>query len=1100
MGASAKKDKMADRAIYSDYSFGQLIGPLLDRPQTALLSNLPGERHHFLANRHQIFGEHFVLPFGAPTNALESDSTQRVSAILDPAKDTLEQRAEPIRMNFMHDTGTGKTTLSLRIIAQYLRIPKTSAYVLGFDNTREVFLTDAFKFPELGYVSQAEYAHLLHLRTNYYRNPTPLTRQEMHTFTQRLRIRLISRGKSNGVFFYGYQEFANRCGFVGEESSRHGDAGDGDGANVANTNQAPASVNWSFIDSISGLIVADEITHTYNSGTLNSRGHALQAVLDRRRDKVHLITLSATPMNNHPGESIELAKILTAGVLPSDAVGTADFPHNSLELKRSDYFRDTMVNGALTPQLINEGGFLRLFHNRISAVAATEPHLYPRREWPADSQLLPGVGAPFRFLLCPMSAYQKHALTLAASRVDAIESVEDESEVEMSSSTYFLRDFVLPMRMDKNGVALNKTIGELIREGAQPCLTTGDLIQNYADLDWSQVFDPETLPLVSAKYARFADDLRARVFLGKTMIFHPRVRWGVDLLDKLMSALHYVHAEDGPDAQTPCALCGLLAREHGAGASKTSDERATKTHEAGGRPSVAAHAFCASRYLVVHSQIDQAQRTKIRNMYTSTSNTFGAEYQFIIGSPMIAIGVNFNAIEHLVVHGLIDTYHMLMQLMGRAIRKLSHINLPPERRKVMIHIYVNTDDVTGGTPERYIIKYPVFEAINRVMELMTRISVDYPIFMPEGQAKALIGFDLSSRKQRYYARALFQDELANVYRVIKRLFLIRPIWTYDDFLIAVRAPPFSVNMDLAQVGADTISYVLQKILYRSSDSMYLNMVRDFARTNNEESALFNFEAEAKFFIRGGVICVLIWAKPFLILQPVNAQTRSLGTPLVAQNRIFQYRFNLTDNEVTQLLGSDKPLTIGPKAWHLFHHYDAATHEAAIRVLLEAGAPGSKSEDAHNPSLLKFYVYYGIIRSATEYWLNSLGYRLANGTWISIPVSRPPFAAIMGFYENKTFKILRFEQKIQKSAEANRDHRTIERGSACLNLSTSDVQALAEDLNLPAAMRERDSRQQICNAIEEHLLQAQVEHGSSTSMRAVHKRTHVLFFGPPTAMS
>jgi hypothetical protein len=989
-------------------------------------------------------------------------------------------------MFFMHATGTGKTTMSLLIISQYLEIPGVSVYVLGFENTKEVFTTDAFKFPELGYVSQAEYARLLHLRNNFYANPTPLARSELQSFTQRLKMRLTSRSKKSGIYFYGYQEFANRCGFVDTETSdTKGD--------VTEVTYTP---NIEFIDSLKGsFIVADEITHAYNTREVNSRGEALEYALKRLGADIHFIALSATPMNNHPAESLELAKLLHAGLHGPHG------PHDPqpLSLDRKDYFRDET--------LINEAGLMKLYEGRISVVTDTDTHLYPRRVWGqlAEPMKLPTPTASgtteirdFLFIKCQMPAYQVAAHDAAHGEpIEVAEVTVDEPELA-SNSTYFLQDFALP----KDPAALEALVEGGSKKGrsldsAPPCLTVNDLQNAYGRVtaaDWETIVDQRSLDATSGKYARLRRLLPT--FRGKTLIFHPRIRWGVEFIQHIMEAEGYVRDDEHPTDLTPCAICGETAKQHQRGAKELivegpkSERFGDETAKA--RPSrtegyVPSHKYVPARYVMMHGGVDAAQLKRARNQFNQVSNTYGADIQFVVGSRLIAMGYDFNALQNIVVCGFPDTYHMLEQLFGRGDRKLSHANLPPEKRIVNLFILVNMEG--DLTVERYVIKYPVYETINQIMRLFARIAVDRPLFeSPNGTPGGHRPWAVE--RARYYAYGLFHDELANIYRVIKRLFLIRPIWKYDDLIAAVRLPPFNVNVDMAKVAPETVSFILQRILYREADRSYLNMVKGFARANDATSMLFTLDAESKFFIRSGQVCVLIWRDPFLVLQPVNVQARSVAEALVAQQKFVQYRLNLRGTEVTRLLEGVDSQRGGVKwngvdsqapTYKLFHEYDSMTHNMAVRTVLES-AHASKYG-----ALLKFYTGLGIIRNASEYWQNSIGYRLVGGNnWISTGIERPVLNDIVGFYEDQNFKIIR-PAAIVNSAKAA-DTRTHERGMTCMNKSTVDLQALVAELKLPASIQ-KAARSTMCRSIEEHMLEMQRTHGA--------KRTWVLFWGAPS---
>ena len=98
------------------------------------------------------------------------------------------------------------------------------------------------------------------------------------------------------------------------------------------------------------------------------------------------------------------------------------------------------------------------------------------------------------------------------------------------------------------------------------------------------------------------------------------------------------------------------------------------------------------------------------------------------------------------------------------------------------------------------------------------------------------------------------------------------------------------------------------------------------------------------------------------------------------------------------------MAIEKPTYKIFHEFSVEVHNIAIRMLLEG-------DDRSNAALLRLYTLYGIIRNASEYWQNRSGYRYVRaaagtGTWLPTSIEKPSYADILGFFEDKSFKLIR----------------------------------------------------------------------------------------------
>merc|ERR1712072_114573 len=84
------------------------------------------------------------------------------------------------------------------------------------------------------------------------------------------------------------------------------------------------------------------------------------------------------------------------------------------------------------------------------------------------------------------------------------------------------------------------------------------------------------------------------------------------------------------------------------------------------------------------------ERRILRDIFNSNDNMYGEKIRLFLTSPSGAEGISLSSVRH--VHIMEPFWHMvrLEQVMGRAVRICSHMNLPPEDRNVKMFVYIST--------------------------------------------------------------------------------------------------------------------------------------------------------------------------------------------------------------------------------------------------------------------------------------------------------------------------------------------------------------------------------------------------------------------------
>ena len=140
------------------------------------------------------------------------------------------------------------------------------------------------------------------------------------------------------------------------------------------------------------------------------------------------------------------------------------------------------------------------------------------------------------------------------------------------------------------------------------------------------------------------------------------------------------------------------------------------------------------------------------------------------------------SINHIIIAHRPDNYKTLNQIIGRGVRKNSHILVDNKivRTYILVHEKSNEE-------KQYIEKYKDLLEINKVEAALISTSIDKDITWGDTE-KTL-------RENRHYSTKTFEiynkkEEVDETIINIKRLFMLDKTWTYDALWDAVQNPPF----------------------------------------------------------------------------------------------------------------------------------------------------------------------------------------------------------------------------------------------------------------------------------------------------------------------
>lgn len=710
-------------------------------------------------------------------------------------------------------TGGGKTLAALAAARAHLM--KTSGRIVIVAFTQNVIFAEMVRRPELGFVSFAESAEAVRLRTlvqQGYADP-----RQFHSYLGSIRRRLTDPARGGRVLFYGYKQFAQQlvaptaAGLAaGFDLRAFRDAADPVAAVDAAEAAGHCTVDRALLAALrGGFVIADEIHNAYNATAANNYGLALALAFDVAQPRVLL--MSATPMTGSASEVVDVLNLL----VPRAALPRGQF------LARSDLFLPARPG---QPSRLRPGALdliSGLAAGRVSWAEDTDTAAYPRRIFLGRPLAIAGRPLPFlRFIACPMSP-------LLARTVAAYTDAAGHGSAALAN----LCDMVFPAPPNATwppavrARAGSATIGlgdnvAAVYSAAPAAWRRQHGVEVVAAPDMPGVavvradfLAPRRLREFSPKYATIvADVIAALREPGRMLVYHDRVRGtGAAQLAEVFYAAGFLDEVRPPTPATLCGICGQVRRAHS------------------GR-----HEFRPARLVVLTSELDAGRREAAFARFIAPVNAYGYDVRLLLGSRVVVEGLDFHGLRQLFVAARPSDIQTLIQLFGRAVRKNSHALLPPELRTATLRVYVTTAAHGGRAPELagYAEKLREFAVIQETDRALRRTAVDGFLRVSPGtvgRAEPLDGLPVvvdapapvvaaavrrlppAARTATYRAYGFASDDFYNMLETIRALFVARAAWTEADLYAAARRPGL-VAGGPAVTDPDTFALALRWLL------------------------------------------------------------------------------------------------------------------------------------------------------------------------------------------------------------------------------------------------------------------------------------------------
>ena len=666
-----------------------------------------------------------------------------------------------------HGTGTGKTITALALAMKFISIYRKAAanglgqigsvFILGF--SEEVFYRDLFRYPEFGFVTEEELVLKNKLQKKIFKTNSRKAANALFELMSKFKRRLSS-GMGNGFFvFIGYKAFFTRLFAAADPKLDLHGFSEEQLLEKIKSNEIIPSAN--LLDKFqNSLLICDEIHKVYNNFEKNNWGTAIQYVLDNV-PSLRALFLSATPLSNSPREIVDLMNLLLP---PEDRI------------KEDDFFSE---DGSLKPGALERIGVLST--GRVSFLIDTNMAYFPVRRIEGES--IPQV--PYlKFIKVPMEGlHLKTYLHVFANK--AALPVED----------VHLLDMVFPNPEDPNLGLYNAPQIRLLLSGANANWKAKHKITYEGDVAKGPWLSVDNLSTYSSKYCQLMKTILEciRNRCGKIFVYHNLVQTsGVQLLGEMFKENGLVEENGIPNDSSVC-ICGEIRKKHSKAGTKCPNASDPDSDQK----------FTPARFVIIHGSIDHHKIKSSIDKFNHPDNVRGSSFMILLGARKMQESYDLKAVREVMLVGRIDNIAQLKQIMGRAVRKNSHIGLPMADRTVRIRIFISVIPKQPGKSYeelRYVEKGQNYIKIQQIEQQLHKNAIDARTVRTLDQSASahvqlidefeVLPFSVSYKINPRSTSLLYsRDEIDSLLSLVKRLFGVSLVWTYDDLWKAVQDPP-----------------------------------------------------------------------------------------------------------------------------------------------------------------------------------------------------------------------------------------------------------------------------------------------------------------------
>lgn len=538
--------------------------------------------------------------------------------------------------------------------------------------------------------------------------------------------RMLSKKIGKIYEFNGYLEFANK---VIKKIIKSNDLGV-----IQTSSVIQKKINKLYSNRV---IIIDEVHNLRksNNSLENKKASTIVEAIVKYANNIKLVIMSATPMYDNAQEIVYILNLLLLND-NKELIKVSDI-FNKLELKK----------GALDIITAKSKGY-------ISYYRSERPYIFPFRLIPPETKILQykydingnpmpsGNNLKYTYLYPCVLSKEHYLLYNKQFGIDLQNNGGNNSSNEQKMNSNKKDVLFLNISNKYNIIYPTSTVNKYVigKEGIQKKKNnTGGLYktninkniiykyQNHA-VDKSKVpfLDNSRLKLYSAKFHTVLNNcIKSN---GKVFIYVSEIETGIVPLSIILEQNGFVkYTQKGGlplldskyKQRTRCYQCGNHADD--------------KQHD---KSTPGYHAFKVAKYISLSSKNSDIINKTV-TFFNSSNNKHGEELKIIIGTRILAEGIDFKGIRQL--HIIEPWYNIsrMEQVIGRAIRTYSHEGLDPLIHNVEIFMYVNTPSVdsTGKNKETETIDINIYRTaeqkdiqIKNIEHILKNNAIDCGLF------------------------------------------------------------------------------------------------------------------------------------------------------------------------------------------------------------------------------------------------------------------------------------------------------------------------------------------------------------------------------------
>lgn len=409
-----------------------------------------------------------------------------------------------------------------------------------------------------------------------------------------------------------------------------------------------------------------------------------------------------------------------------------------------------------------------------------------------------------------------------------------------------------------------------------------------------------------------------------------------------------------------------------------------------GGESKKAHTFTPARFISAHSELDRSRMTNSLEKFNSPDNSDGTRIMILIGGKLMQEAHDIKAVREMMLLGRPDNIPILIQILGRAVRKNSHKYLPENKRNVNIRIFTSCEPVKDSKTHKYKLGYEElkyleklkhYKVIQNIEKVFHENAIDAfinrdIIWSPaerqmhkahknkhgnnaeQGDLGSLYfepnipkafstnrTFKLGELNLQTFNAFYSNTEVDNIIIIIKRLFIERsPIWTYIDLLSAVkRSREFmQVEFNPELISEDLFIVAFSKLIW-STDKNYTEPFISVTKKQIESSiasmhALVDklFDTDDKVIIIGNQKSVITQMGLYYILFPVDVITNEPAKIIETPYRVNKENKDSVIDIKTFLESSTSLIDYADKRTRFFNRWNNVAIEKLEMAVCDFG--------------------------------------------------------------------------------------------------------------------------------------------------------------------